>query len=95
MRGREGGDDKGREKGDVQMATAVSALLAMYLSGLNGSCFGSVNTHGTGMFTACAGAARPAKQTRAAHSGARSERESGKGREAGILAWREGVQRVS
>ena len=31
-------------------------MLVMYLSGLNGSCLGSVNTHGTGMYAASAGA---------------------------------------
>ena len=44
------------------IAMAVSVLLAMYCRGLYGSCLGSVNTHGTGMYAALAGAASRAKQ---------------------------------
>ena len=55
------------------MAMPVSTLLAMYLSGLNGSCFGSVKTHGTGILTASTGAASAARQTSAVHNQACAE----------------------
>ena len=48
------------------MAIAVSVLLAMYCIGLYGSCLGSVNTHGTGIYAASAEAANSARQVMAA-----------------------------
>lgn len=46
--------------GHAQIAIALRVLFAMYCSGLNGSCLGSVNTHGTGMYAASADATHAA-----------------------------------